>query len=450
MATRTKPLISAAALASAAAVAVATPSLAPNLTAPTPGALSRAAYELTTFADVLSIPPVAISDILFGNTSWGGVLGPENYGDEAAAPQDAFGQYGYVNPWAAYCNYKCTVSGPSGVTYLLLDALVNGDGSGYDNSDNWNTGIVNYFAEPNTYFLLGSGASPTIQRVFEGYSASTWYAVQTTLGKAYPELTVPLAAAYWGPNNVPIFYNLALSAVAGVAGLVPGVGPFVGNSILAYLGDLSLEQGTQDTYQYGLSGALNYWVDVASGAVPWPTAVPWYSIPSTAAATPAAAAVAPAAKVAAAVAETKVADAVTTETKPAAESATTDTKPAAEAPVAEAPKVEATESTPAAEAPKVEASEVAAPEAEAPAAEAPKVDAPKVEAPAVDVPDVDVADVPEVAAKSDEPEVIVSAPSKAGASKANTAVKDAVEKVTKQISDALGGAKASAKADSAS
>ena len=476
MATRTNPLVTAATLASAAAIAFASPAVTPSLNLPTPHALSAAKVQLANFADVMSVfaAPAALSDILFGNTSWGGVLGPENYGADSAKPQDAFGQYGYVNPWAAYCNYNCDVSGPSGVTYLLADALVNGNGSGYANSDQWSTGIVNYLWEPNTYFLLGSGASPTIQRVFEGYSASTWYALQTTIGQAVPGLTIPLAAAYWGPNNVSVFYNLALVAVAGIAGQVPGVGPFVGNSILAYLGDLSLEQGTQDTYQYGLSGALNYWVDLASGAVPWPTTVPWYTIP-------AAAAVAPAAKVAATAAVTTV-DTVSTETvsavdspesTPAAE--TPKSTPAVEAPestpVADnTPAVEAPESTPAVETPAVETVDstpaVEAPEStsavEAPAVEAvestPEVEAPEVkvadstpavaETKPVEAPEVSVPDVKDITPAAD-----VAANTRATA-KAPAAVKhpvrDAVEKVSKQINSAINGAKAgSAKAGSA-
>lgn len=453
MATRTKPLISAAALASAAAVAVATPMVAPNLSVPTPGALSRAAYNLTNFADVLSIPPVAITDILFGNTSWGGVLGPEQYGDESAKPQDAFGQYGYVNPWAAYCNYNCDVSGPSGVSYLIADALVNGNGEGYDNSDQWSIGIVNYLWEPNTFFLLGSGASPTIQQVFEGYSASTWYALQTTLGKALPALTLPLAAAYWGPNNVSVFYNLALTVAAGVVGVVPVVGPLIGNTTLAYLGDLSLEQGTQDTYQYGLSGALNYLIDVATGAVPWPESVPWYNYaaPPAAALAPGAARLAAAAsRLAAPGSETQAVDTASDDTAAATETDAPETKPAFEAaddtPAAEAPQstpeVEVAETKPAAQAPEstpeVEVSETkpevevseSTPEVEAPETK-PEVEAPETK-PAVDP----VADLPSA-------EVADSAPAEAPAKASpKRPIRDAVEKAANQINSTIANAKA--------
>ena len=56
MATRTNPLMTVAALATAATVAVATPALAPSITTATPPALSSAKVELATFADLLSIP----------------------------------------------------------------------------------------------------------------------------------------------------------------------------------------------------------------------------------------------------------------------------------------------------------------------------------------------------------------------------------------------------------
>ena len=56
MATQTLPFFkTGAALASAAAIAVASPALAPNIT-PTPNALSAAQVELTTFADLMDIP----------------------------------------------------------------------------------------------------------------------------------------------------------------------------------------------------------------------------------------------------------------------------------------------------------------------------------------------------------------------------------------------------------
>ncbi len=273
MATRTKSLVSAATLASAAAVAVAGTAIAPSLNLPTPHALSAAKVQLATFADVLSVPAVEWTDLLFGNTTWGGVLSDTNYGDPSAQPQDAFLQPAYVNPWAAGCAGGCVRSGVTGAAYLFFDALVNGNGLGYDNSSKWSTGVVNYWFEPNTAFPIGGGSSPFLQFVSEGNSAATWYLLQTTIGKAVPQLTVPLAALFWGPTNASVGYNAVLTGVAQLLKLVPVVGPISGNSILAYLGDLPIP-GTNPTlyYQYGLSGTLNYWIDIATGSVPFPTA----------------------------------------------------------------------------------------------------------------------------------------------------------------------------------
>ena len=64
MATRTKSLVSAATLASAAAVAVAGTAIVPSLNLPTPHAPSAAKVQLATFADVLSVPAVEWTDLL--------------------------------------------------------------------------------------------------------------------------------------------------------------------------------------------------------------------------------------------------------------------------------------------------------------------------------------------------------------------------------------------------
>lgn len=457
MATRTNPLISAATLASAAAIAVATPAIAPSFSLPTPHALSAAKVALATFSDVLSVPSVEWTDLLFGNTSWGGVLSADNYGDESAAPQTAFGQYGYVNPWAAYCDGDCDSSGISGALYLFMDALVNGNGQGYEDSANWSTGIVNYLFEPSSVFVVGNGSSPYLQYVSEGWSAASWYLLQTTVGKLIPGLTVPLAFAYWGPTNVTVFYNAILSTVAAGLQSVPVLGPFAGNSILAYLGDLEIPDSGGAFYQYGLSGALNYWVDIATGAVPWPTA-PTEESTGSAAARVAAATRADSA-VAASTATAEEAPAVsTTDTKPAtvSESApavstptssaptstpAADTKdasaPAADAPAATAPEsapaapapTAAPESTPAAEAPVAEAPAVSVPEAPAAVTET----APVETAPApVSVPDVK--DITPVVVPDNTPAPVKAAP--------KHPVRDAVEKVGKQITSAINGAKA--------
>ncbi len=338
MATQSRPFMNkGVALASAAAIAAATPAIMPTLDVPT-HALATAEVQLATFADVMSVPAGVWSDILFSNTLWGYSLSGGTYGPAWAAPQTVFLQPGYVNPWAGYCNNECAKGGITGVAYLFLDALINGNGLGYENYDQWSIGFVNYLLEPIAAFAIGGGSSPFLEITNPGLSAATWFALQGTIGQAFPELTVPIAALYWGPTNLSVAYNLALSVVALGLSAVPLIGPFLGNSVLAYLGDLQIPGTVQPDelyYQFGLSGTLNYWIDIATGAVPFPTG----TVPPEAAP---AAVEAPVTSVAAA-------------TSTAADSATS----AVEAPAVEASEVEATE----VEASAVEASEVEAPRA---------------------------------------------------------------------------------------
>jgi hypothetical protein len=440
MANRTKPLISAAALASAAAVAVVSPGVAPGLNLPTPSALSQAAYELTTFADVLSVPGQVWTDVLFSNpigsggdsVAWGYALGPENYGPDWAKPQDAFLQYGYVNPWAAYCNYSCAQSGLTGAAYLFFDALINGEGTGYENSDNWKVGLVNYFFEPNSVFQLGSGSSPTLQFVSQGFSAASWYLLQGTIGQIAPEVSVPLATAFWGPYSASVFFNFGGTIVAQLLGAVPAVGPLLGNTLLAYLGDLSVEPGTDTYYNYGLSGPLNYFIDLANGSVPWPTKVPWYKIdPATAATVSAAAlAVAPAATEAETESSDEAASEGTeTETETETESLVSaseasETETESESRGSDASETEGSET-------EVEAVESEAVETETEAVETevaestPEVEAPKTETP-VEVTATELAESAQVVAAPKRPRP----------------VRDTVQNVGKQIGSAIASAKA--------
>jgi len=409
MATRTNPLVTAATLASAAAIAVASPAIAPSLSLPSPHALSAAKVQLATFADVLSVPASEWTDLLFENTKWGGVLSSTNYGADSAAPQDAFLQTGYVNPWADYCNGGCYQTSFTGAAYLFFDALVNGNGQGYDNVDKWNTGIVNYFWEPNSTFLLGGGNSPTVQFVSEGFSAATWYALQTTFGKAIPGLTIPIAAPFWGPYNVSVFYNLGLSITAGLISQVPVVGPFVGDSILAYLGDLEIQNSGVPPlfYQYGLSGALNFWVDIATGAVPFPSA-------STRAGAATQSLVAAASSETATVSDVKAPEVKTAESTPAADTEGDDSTevktPAGDTKGDDSTEVKTPESTPASDSNGGDATEVEAPESTT-----------EVKAP-------------------ESTSAVTDTPAKAPA--VRHPVRDAVEKATTQITSGINDAKA--------
>jgi hypothetical protein len=398
------------ALASAAAIAAATPAIMPALDVPT-HALATAEVQLANIADVLSVPAEVWTDILFNNTQWGGYLSAESYGPEWAAPQTVALQYGYVNPWAAYCNGECVLGGISGVAYLFLDALINGNGAGYDDSDNWRVGIVNYLFEPSATFIIGGGSSPTLEFVRAGFSAATWYALQGTLGQLVPALTIPIAAAYQGPFNLSIAYNLALSVVALGLQQVPLIGPFAGNSILAYLGDLQIP-GTTAFYQFGLSGTLNYWVDIATGSVPFPTtAAPVEAAAALVSATASATSTALKSDVAEATA------AAAPEATPAvgAVDATPESTPVS------TPAVEVTDATPAVETPAVEVADAS------PVAEAPE----SVVTPAADLPAAEVADtasvrVPKRPVRSAVEGVAKSVQSALGVTTADTADNDAV------------------------
>jgi outer membrane biosynthesis protein TonB len=236
-----------------------------------------------------------------------------------------------------------------------------------------------------------------------------------------------MSAAFWGPHNTTVFYNLALSVAAVLVGQVPAVGPFAGNSILAYLGDLPIPNSGGNFYQYGLSGTLNYWVDIATGSVPWPTSLGAAAATRAAAATTATTA-APAA--AAAAVKAPEAPAVSNDAKPESTPASKapESTPEVKAPES-TPEVKAPASTPAADAPE------STPEVKAPAS-TPAADAP-ASTPAADAP----ASTPEVKAPADAPAATDTTPAKPARPHP---VRDAVEKVGKQISDALGGAKAKA------
>gem|GEM_PF-689682 len=426
MATQSRPLMNkGVALASAAAIAAATPAIMPTLDVPT-HALATAEVQLANFADVMSVPPEVWTDLLFSNTAWGGTLSSGTFGPEWAAPQTVFLQPGYVNPWAGFCNGECFESGISGAAYLFFDALINGDGSGYDNSENWPIGFVNYLFEPVAVILIGGGASPSVQIVNPGLSSATWFVLQGTIGQAFPELTVPIASLFWGPTNISVAYNLALSVAALALSAVPLIGPFLSNSVLAYLGDLQIPGTVQPNelfYQFGLSGTLNYWVDIATGAVPFPTgsvppaasvaAVPTETATPLASATVSATSAALKSDIAQA---TEATEAAAPEASPAVEVA--EASPAVEvAPVevdpVEVAPVEVAEATPAVEVAPVEVADAG------PVAEAPE----SVATSAADLPAVEVADI-----------AAVKAPKRP--------VRSAVERAAKSVRSALGATKA--------
>ena len=410
MATQTRPFLTAgAALVSAAAIVAASPGVAPSASIATQNALSTAAYELTTFADVFTIPADVWTNVLFSSDVYGGFVGPDN------TPLA-------VEPWASYCNYECTISGISGALYLGLDALVNGNGNGWDDRDNWGVGIVNYFFEPTFARPVGGGgANFTVQTGTAGLSAATAYVLQATLGQASPILSTFIQLAFYGPYLLTIawedFLNFTASAVSGV----PVVGPFISDSILAYAGELPAPGSTPDNplfYQAGLSGILQYWINTLTGGT-GPT-------PPTAAAV-----AAPVARAAAAAVEavTQTTLEATTLEATTPEAAEVTVEPAVETP--EVSVVQATESG-------AEASAETTAESVVEATADVVVDAPAAGDKSPSSEQAATAASTSTAAADASTD---GAPSKAAAKRP---VRDAVAQVTKSIGSALSGAKTGA------
>lgn len=402
MATLSKPLISAAALASAAAVAVATPAIVPSMGAPTTAALSTAKVNLTDFATLLTLTPEDYVNTFF--SGYGFTISPNQAVDV---------------DWAAAfvgtgCDFSCSVVGGSGIAYMVLDALINGN-TPFTPEEEVKVNALNYTFEGN----WGSGVQYLVTQPF-GDPKSPLY---------NPAIANGIALAFQGAYAGTILYVDALSNIAKLAQTnIPLVGPYIYGAINAYLGPNTQDEFFGDYgYYAGLSGILKYALDViTTGGNPYPPYGPPVMPITESAASTLAAAVAPAAvaPAAAAVAETvSVAD-----SKPAD---TTPVKPAAAEVGESAPEVEAPKSAPADEATET-APEVEAPKS-APEVEAPEVEAKPVETPAVvDVPAADVA---------------TSAPTQAPAKPSRPRpIKDAVEKVGKQINDAVNAAKAKSKA----
>ena len=404
MATRTKPLITAAALASVAAIAVASPALAPNLT-PTPAALSAAQVELTTFSDLLSVPASEWSNVYF--TGWGGAITPIN----ASVP----------DYWLPSCNNNCTIGGVSGIAYLALDALVNGDGKGWNAANpgtGWNVSALNYFFEGGTGGS-SSGLSAGLQYLTEYPFLGTPY---RTPGPLYnPTLSSLIALAWEGPVALTTIYVQALSTIAVLAKNIPLIGEYLFRGIGSYIGPNF--QTIDDAYVYsnyaGVSGVLRYIGGViTTGGNPNP-----YPTPPT-----------PPASVASvqsvAAAATSVVDA------PSTGIAAGTVARAARAAV-EAPKAGDTKSAAAASTDATPVSTGSADAASTGTASDIKPDTtPADTTPAVDSPSNAVADSTPVATKPAE------APAKA--SRQQRPVRNAVERATKKIASAIGGAAAKA------
>lgn len=426
MASQTRPFLkTGAALAGAATLVVATPAIAPSLTA-TPITVASGNYDLTTFSDVLSIPTSEWVNAYF--QGYGGIVGPNN-----PFP---------LEPYAGWCNGNCVPAGVSAVAYLGLDALINGNGNGWADNGNWSVGAINYLFELDWNFNEFGPA---------GLSAGVQYVLQTSIGVANPLLATAISVAFLGPLLVTVVYEDALNLLSTSALGVPLVGDYIYGAINAYLGPASDDVNFQ-FYTPGPTGILNYAIDVLIGNAP-PSPVP---AEEPAAAVEAASAVAVASDPAVqAVAEVEAATA-TTEASVSDEPNAVDAAASGAADAESEPTAVGTEAPEAVDTDAAEAAEVV------PAVESPVESAADTEseaevdtAPAVQT----AADVKAAAGNAAVDNPRAAAVTAAGSEDATadspvktrkTPIRDAIEKVGKTIGSALKGTKADATADAGS
>jgi hypothetical protein len=437
MATRTKPLITAAALASAAAVAVASPAIAPNLT-PTPAALSAAQVELTTFSDLLSITPADWVNYAF--IGWGGAIGPIN-----VDPQTVESDY-----WAPQCDYNCLKPGLSGLLYLGLDALINGTGAGIANvsgipnpsyNPKFPEGPGNYkYLQPGQPGYVAPWGTSAVNYFFEGgLSTGIQYVLQQPFATGAPLANkqifdgIKLAFQIGSGNLWITTFTQTLATVAVLANSIPLIGPYLYRGIGSYIGPAFVNIDTLYDYNSyaGIPGVLRYIggvITTGGSSNPYPTAAPQ-----------------PASTAAVAALSSPVA---------AAKTASHDTgtvTPAVVKPEIAAPKAGETpsaDSTPtaggSAESTSTEAVSEATVSDTKPAETKATDTKPAVTTPAVDSPSSAVAD-----AASEAPAATKPADTPAKASRQQRPVRSALERATKKIASAIAGpaAKAAPAAD---
>ena len=395
MASQTRPLLmTGAALASAAALVVATPAITPALNQASI-TVANGGYNLATFSDIFTIPSGEWIASYF--QGYGGIVGPNN-----PLP---------LEPWASGCDGNCFIAGWSGVSYLALDALINGNGEGWENNADWGVGAVNYFFE---------GGTP---------GAGIEYILQESIGAANPVLGVLITLIFAGPQLVTVVYDNAIQLLSEAALNLPVIGDYVYGALNAYLGPASLDPNFQ-FYTDGLTGILNYTIDLLTGNAP-PSPAPTAESAAALAAAPAAAVAALSGRAAAPAVE-----AVTAAPEVSAPSAADAVETAAaEAETAPTGSSDATGAAAATEA-STEAATEAATEVEdaAPAVDSP-VDAPAAESPAIESPRETAAETG-TETPADNPVKTRKRP-----------IRDAVEKVSTAIGSALKGSKAGETAD---
>jgi hypothetical protein len=258
------------ALASAAAIAVATPAIAPNLT-PTPTAVSAAEVELANFADLLSITAADWNNYFF--VGWGGAIGSIN-----VDPETTESDY-----WAPQCDYDCLLPGIPGVTYLALDALINGNGAGIQNVN----GILNPDYDPdepigpdNEEYLVQPWGTSAVNYFYEaGLSTGIQYILQQPFAPGAPLANeqifnaIKLAFQIGSGNLWITAYVNTLAAIAVLAEPIPVIGPYLYRGIGSYLGPAFVNIDTLYDYDNyaGIPGVLR-WIGgvIATGGNPNP------------------------------------------------------------------------------------------------------------------------------------------------------------------------------------
>ena len=393
-----KHLASGAALLSAAAIVAATPALAPTPN-PSPTALSSANYQLAAFADVLRITPNDLVNTYY--QGWGGAVG---------SPSDT----AMVEPMAGTCGGNCFVNGLSGVAYLVQDALINGNGlgpayvQGGPGIPPWGVSAVNYFYETAPDY---------------GVSGGIQYLVQTGVAQDNPVLAALITLAFGGPTIVSVAYTSALALVATAISTVPIVGPIIAGGINSYLYGYPPDS---PVVQQGIPGLIAYVSNLLTGGIPLVTT------PASAASTAPAPAAASRSAVEAA-AETVVAPAVSAAST--AVSSVTRGLGARAAAAVSAPEPAAAP-RPAAAAVAPAASVPVASEGTEPSAQPDTVVEPSAQ------PDTVAETSQSVTPEVKPAPVAAPAPRSAarGSATAKRPVRDAVEKVAKQLGSALSGA----------
>lgn len=265
MATQTRPFLTrGVALASAAAIAVATPAIAPNLTPP-PTAVSAAEVDLANFADLLSITAADWNNYFF--VGWGGAIGSIN-----VDPETTESDY-----WAPQCDYDCLLPGIPGVTYLALDALINGNGAGIQNvngipNPSYNPALPegpgNYqYLQPGEPGYVAPWGTSAVNYFYEaGLSTGIQYILQKPFAPGAPLANeqifnaIKLAFQIGSGNLWITAYLNTLSAIAVLAEPIPVIGPYLFRGIGSYIGPAF---ATIDTiYDYnayaGIPGVLRY------------------------------------------------------------------------------------------------------------------------------------------------------------------------------------------------